>query len=174
MTPLQVAGKQSQYLAKLEINGAKVGKIVFGAQISIIAKFFRAGWDAEDCATCENILFDEFKYLKAAEFKYFVNKVLGGYYTSPKNLSPAIIAEWLRKFSDEILKAREDANDVWKPPDNPVPEEVWNQHFTEVKRKLIEKVQQQDKERKTEFPTLEQSIQKIKALRSEESDEMDG
>lgn len=164
MTPVEVAGKPSQFLAKLEINGTQVGSIVMGAQISTIARFFGATWTVDDCELCTRILFEEFKYLKAAEFKYFVNKVLAGYYTSPKNLSPAILAEWLRKFSDEMLKAREDAKERWAPPEKPVPNDVWETHYNAVIEKLTEKVQQQEQESKVNFPTLEQSIEKIKTL----------
>ena len=151
-------GLSNQQLSAMGLNavGGSLGYTLVKAELNKIKMFFEATWSDDLLRTASEIIYDEFNYLTAVEFKAFIGRVLTGHYTDNKNLSPAILTQWLRLFRNEILTARAQikrpaleidpaTGKPYEPLSAEKSQQLWDEHIKPIINKFVEIVENQTK-----------------------------
>lgn len=154
------AQTQSQTLGNIAKAEPGADKVLVGLVVARVAMFFGVDWNEMQCMMCTEEIISHFDGLKVNEFKIFTERVTGGAYKSQKNLTPALLIEWLYDFVKEVRSARQEAKHVYEPPTDLAPIEVVEEIFGQIKAAL--RANRDDEQPVHVFPSLEATIEKMK------------
>lgn len=157
------AGNQQLSTLGLNAKGGDLAVTLLTLQVNLVKQFFAIDWSDDMVCLCASVIYDEFKWLTTVEFKSFINRVLSGFYSDMRNLSPAILTQWLRSYAKEIIEARSQNKPKWIPPENPVSDDVWNS----IMPAIIENINANKPDMEhgnSKFPTLEETIERMKKV----------
>lgn len=126
---LQLGTPQLCQLGQPGQSAQTVGTLVFNIQIDLLLQFMGVAdkWNDVMLDECAELAYAECYWFSLAELKQFTHRVKTGHYTSHKNLTPAVLMEFLQIYSAEMMKARGDYYGkskvtTWQPPDEQAPD----------------------------------------------------
>lgn len=156
-----MAANPSQTLGNIGKAQPGTEKALVGLLVARIAMYFGVDWTEDQCVLCTLGILKNFDGLQVNEFKVFTERCETGFYKSQKNLTPALLMEWLYDFGKEVRAARDEVKNKYVPPTNPAPMEVVEQTFADITAMLM--ADREDEVPKHHFPSLEETIARMQA-----------
>lgn len=145
---MEVLQQETIQLSKLgKDEFGMIGVAVFQFAIINLCEFLGVSWGEAQIAECGQLAYSEAFWLSLSELKLFTVRVKTSHYTSHKNFSPAVLMDFLKEFTGEMMQARGEyygnkPSTKWVEPKEPVSPERIDKAMEELKAELARNLEE--------------------------------
>lgn len=140
------------YQVVKSVNNENILRIIRLMVLDIFS-FYGREISEQNLKSTSDLIYRNYYWLRISEFRLFVERMKGGYYTLVHNLSPAVLMERLKSFSDESLELRTQIGEI-KEKSVEVTDSMTNEQkvkFSILLKDLANKIESKQNAKESEY-----------------------